>query len=143
MQMQQGVVVTPENESQDADTMLMRLEGNAIYVADQKPGKEIKATVVNLKSPGYVVVHEVDNGKPGKVVGNSDLLPAGEHQKVSITLGSSYEDGAKLIAMLHVDDGDSSFDAAKDAPAQDESGQTVMMEFAMSVDALENPEIAF
>jgi len=143
MSMNNSESITPEDEGQGADTMLMRLEGNAIYVAPQKPAAEIKVTVVNLKEAGYVVVHEVEDGKPGKIVGSSAILPSGEHQMVPVTLASSYEDGAKLVAMLHVDNGDSSFDAANDLPAKDEFQNVVQMEFDISVDAPENPIIAF
>lgn len=143
MSQQSSTEVISDEGGDVGNSMLMRLEDNAIYVADQKPGAEIKATVVNLKEAGYVVVHEIVDGKPGKIVGSSDLLPAGEHQAVSITLASAYEDGVRLIAMLHNDNGDSSFSAESDLSVKNKSGEVIMMEFGISLDASDNPVVNF
>ena len=93
---------------------------NAIYVAEQAPSQTISVEVVYLEQPGFVVIHENSNEKPGKILGVSGLLPTGETKdSLQISLSRSTVDGETIYAMLHHDDGDNIFDAAKDKPALD------------------------
>ncbi len=115
------------------------VDNNAIYVDDQLPGRSVSIAVVRLEKPGFVVIHEDNVSKPGKILGTSGALPAGEIKNITpIVLSRMTKDGETLYAMLHLDDGDGVFDSAKDKPALDSlSGQPVMMIFTASLDASE------
>ncbi len=112
---------------------------NAIYIAEQAPGENITVSVVHFETPGFVVIHEDTNGVPGKILGASGLLPSGETKNAPpIALSRATKDGETLYAMIHLDNGDGKFDAAKDNPAQDKiGGAPVMMIVEVSQDAAE------
>jgi len=100
---------------------------NAIVVKDQKPGDEAMIDDVSIEAKGYVVVHEDDNGKAGKIVGMSGLLNAGETRSVPVKM--KIHAGLSHWAMLHIDNGDGVFDAKQDLPLKDENGEFVMKSF--------------
>lgn len=112
---------------------------NAIYVADQVPGKSVKVSFASLEVPGFIVIHEDASGAPGKILGESALLPAGENKNLpSIPLSRMTKDNETFYAMLHLDNGDGQFDATEDKPAQDKlDGAPVMMIFTVDADAEE------
>ncbi len=112
---------------------------NAIYVAEQSPSRIVSVAVVRLEKVGFVVIHEDNAGKSGKILGASGALPAGETKNLTpITISRTTVDGETLYAMIHLDDGDGTFDATKDEPAQDSlGGEPVMMIFTVSLDASE------
>ncbi|MDO8574270.1 MAG: hypothetical protein Q7R86_01445 [bacterium] len=112
---------------------------NAIYAAEQAPGENITVSVVHFETPGFVVIHEDTSGVPGGVLGASGLLPSGETKNTPpIALSRTTKDSETLYAMLHLDDGDGVFDAAKDNPARDSvSAEPVMMIIEISQDAAE------
>ena len=55
-----------------------------------------------LDKPGYVVIHQDADGKPGSVIGNSELLSE-EVGNLKVSIDSS-KAGTKVFAMLHYDD---------------------------------------
>lgn len=111
---------------------------NAIYVAEQAPGQSASVGVARLAQPGFVVIHEDQAGAPGAILGQSGLLAAGESENVSITLTRATQDQETLYAMIHLDNGDGSFDPAQDVPATDSTGGgPVMMMFTVSIEASE------
>lgn len=112
-----------------------RLGPNAVYVADQRPGRTVIVGVVNLSASGYAVVHRDDDGKPGEEIGRSTLLQAGEHTKVSVALDEAVSDNDQLIVALHRDDGDGRYDAAKDTALQDAAGNDIWMVTMVDVEA--------
>ena len=42
---------------------------NTLFVEDQFPGSIVYLSSVTLAKGGWVVVHEDDSGKPGKIIG--------------------------------------------------------------------------
>lgn len=104
-----------------------RLASDAVYAADQRPGRTVVVGVVNLSVDGYVVVYRENDGKPGKLIGRSALLKAGEHTKVSLTLDEQVMDDDWLVVALWRDDGDQSYDAAKDTAIHDGTGADIWM----------------
>ena len=115
------------------------VSANAMYVADQGPGRVVSMGVVRLEQPGFVAMYEDANAAPGEFLGVSALLPAGESKSPTrITLSRVTTDGEVLYAALYVDDGDGTFDEATDAPALDSTVQEpVMMSFSVAADATE------
>jgi len=81
----------------------------SIAVDEQKvKNDDVVVTRLFLDKPGYVVIHKVVDGKPGPVIGNSELLD-GENSNVNVKV-VDYENENELIAMLHYDDGDSDYE---------------------------------
>ncbi|OGZ10461.1 MAG: hypothetical protein A3D67_03640 [Candidatus Lloydbacteria bacterium RIFCSPHIGHO2_02_FULL_51_22] len=118
---------------------------NAIYVAEQRPGKELIANMVNLASRGYVVIHESLEGTPGPIIGNSELLEKAENNNVRIVLSRPAYDDEELIAMLHSEKEYAGFDPVKDLPIKDTAGNPVHMIFHVSAGAPDpaTVEVAF
>ena len=116
---------------------------SAIYVAEQAPSRALSVAVVRLEEPGFVAVHEDAAGAPGGILGRSEVLPRGETQNVEpIPLSRMTQDGETLYVILHLDDGDGVFDAAKDAPALDPvSGLPVMMIVTIGAESVEPAEV--
>ncbi len=121
------------------DSTGLIVDNNAIYVVEQVPSRTVLVAVVRFAKPGFVAIHENNAGQPGKILGASGVLPAGETKNLTpIMLSRATADGETLYAMLYDDNGDGAFDAAKDKPLLDsESGQPVMMIFSISVGASE------
>ena len=112
---------------------------NAIYVAEQAPSNIVSVAVVRLEKPGFVVIHEDANSAPGKILGASGLLMAGETKdSLQIVLSRPTVDEETVYAMLHFDDGDRTFDATQDRSVFDSmTGEPVMMVVVISKGATE------
>lgn len=123
----------------DGDSAGLIIGENGIYVAEQVPSKNVSVTVVRFDKSGFVVIHEHAKGAPGKILGASSLLIAGETKdSFQIPLSRSTMDGEIVYAMLHLDDGDRLFDATKDKPVLDRiGGEPVMTIVTISKDATE------
>ncbi len=65
-------------------------------------GNEIVIDSLYLDKAGYVVIHKDADGKPGPVIGNSELL-SGEKTNVKVKIDAA-QAGTKVFAMLHYDD---------------------------------------
>jgi len=122
---------------------LVRVGGNAVYMADQRPGVTLKATLVHLEKPGYVVIHENLDGAAGDIVGHSDIIAAGEHNNIPVTMTKEFIPGTLLFAMLHTDDGDGEWQSARDIALAGTSGNIIMMRFMIDINAPENPVVNF
>lgn len=120
---------TPGGEATAAAEPELR---DAIEVADQLADSEVTVDLVELSSPGYAVIHEDADGKPGAVVGFSELLPKGVSEEVLVELNRALEEGERFFAMLHRDDGDLVFAISNDEPVLDEEGTVVMMAFEIT-----------
>ena len=121
---------TEDDSAAESATYLV--SDNAINVDEQKAGSTATISFAALKDSGFVVIHESNNGVPGKVIGSSALLPPGQSNNVPISLSSPLVAGKKYIAMLHLDDGNGVLSETDDAPAKDKDGNVVMMEFEAS-----------
>lgn len=122
------------------NTGFAKLGSNAIYVAEQRPGKVIVINIVNLEFPGYVVIHESKDGKPGAVIGASPLISGLEGKNLKITLNREVKDGEELMAMLHSEKSGSGFDATVDIPVLDSLSNAMGMIFQISASA-PDPEL--
>lgn len=136
----QQVVQAPETSNKTTSAPLMTGK-NAIYVGEQLPSKNITVSLASLEKPGFVVIHESKNGKPGGIIGKSNLLSAGENKNILVDLSRVSRDGEVLFAMIHLDDGDGVFEASKDIPAAGTQGSSIMMEFMIKNDASVTGEI--
>ena len=85
-------------------------ELNIVETEAQKPGDTVTIPRVLLASPGFVMIHESVNGQTGPIVMTGDYLPAGESTDVVVETGRVTRSGEEFFAMLHVDDGNGSYD---------------------------------
>jgi hypothetical protein len=124
-------VNVPENSDQTPVENQQLLPGtsNLINISDQEAGSSVVVDLVVFEKPGFIAVHEDNNGQPGKIVGTSFLVDAGTKQDVVIR--APVAAGKTYYAMLHLDDGDKKFDATKDAAAKDSLGNQIMMKFSV------------
>ena len=104
----------------------------SIAVNDQ-PVKDgvVKATKVMFDKSGFVVIHKVVDGKPGSVIGNSDILQKGEFSNVEVSV-TDYENENELIAMLHYDDGDSIYEFPGDDAPTTLDDKVVLTKFSLT-----------
>lgn len=104
---------------------------NELEIVDQVVGtRTVTAASVFLENPGYIAIHgSLADGTPGAVLGSSELLPAGQSRNVSIPLSSGLVADRDYIAMLHIDNGDGTFNAAADLAARDSGGNEVRTTF--------------
>ena len=109
--------------------------GNAVAVADQPLGEGDTVTIASVTSDtaGWLVIHAQADGKPGPILGQSQVV-AGENSDVVVEIDPA---GATktLYAMLHVDagvEGEFEFPGGADGPATDADGNVVTPSFALT-----------
>jgi len=104
------VATTPSSISADEQSS----DGSTIVVAS-----------INLPSAGFIAVHADADGAPGPVIGNSELLPAGESTDVIVTLDTPLAASGTVFPMVHIDiDGDGVYDFAPPDETTDSPGTT-------------------
>ena len=90
---------------------------------------------VTLGKPGFVAIHEMQNGEAGGVLGASSLLPAGTHTNVAISLSRKTTVGETIIAKIYNDNGDSQFDPNSDEAVKDSGGNAVKAQTQVTAEA--------
>lgn len=101
---------------------------NAIYISEQTSGDSVSVQIVRLKNPGFVAVYEDFESKPGKILGVSGLIEAGEKENLPpIILSRPTKGGETIYAILYLDDGDGRFDMVNDEQVIDPIGKIPMM----------------
>jgi len=108
---------------------------NRVVVTDQFPGNIVYLSSVQLTQPGWVVIHKDNAGTPGAIIGSA-YFPKGINPG-KITLTTPTVEGGIYYAMIHADNGDKVFDAAKDLPLKDASGNIIMKLFRASTSVTE------
>ena len=120
----QPSIITPAPEQVVVETK------PSIAVEEQKVENDnVVVTRLFLDKSGYVVIHKVADGKPGAVIGNSELLD-GENSNVNVKV-SDYENENELIAMLHYDDGDGNYEFPGDDTPTKVDDKVVLQKFIL------------
>lgn len=121
----QPTIITP------APTDQVVVETKPSIAVDEQKVENDNVVVARLflDKPGYVVIHKVADGKPGPVIGNSELLN-GENSNVEVKV-SDYENEDELIAMLHYDDGDSDYEFPGDDTPTKVDDKVVLQKFTL------------
>lgn len=117
----------------------MMVENNSIAVSGQGETNILVASMIVITNPGYVVVHEDNNGQPGKIIGVSKLIGPGMVHGVSIQLSRNAIAGEKLYAMLHKDNGDKTY-SDTDIPVTGKNGEPIMMEVIVKTGIQTQPD---
>jgi len=115
---------------QDGTTLSDTVEGRfragssaSVTFDDQgSDGQSVTVDSVTTSDGGFVAIHRDDAA--GDIVGTSDYVESGSESNVEITLDEPLTDSAQLTAVVHQDDGDSSFNVADDE-AYTEAGSAV------------------
>ena len=122
--------VTVEDTSTDGDvtdTVVSFVPANSISPTLQSEGAVATIDFALLGEAGYVVVHRAtEDDTPGTIIGNSELLPAGSSESITITLSEDIEGGDVLFFMLHNDDGNGTYEfPGPDTPVTTTDGQPI------------------
>lgn len=118
-----------------------KLAANAIYVPEQQLGNTVIITNVNIVPEGYVVVYTTENGKADQILGFADLAEGAQLKNVEVKLSRDMKDGEELIAQLHADNGDDTFDVMTDSPVTDFADNALSMTFYAMVDASDPADV--
>lgn len=87
-------------------------------------GRAVSVTSVLLgKGPAWLVITDLG----GNVVGLEEVSP--RTQPVTVKLQPPLAVSQELVATLHLDDGDGTFDTQRDRPMVDEEGEQVSEDF--------------
>ncbi len=81
-----------------------------VNLAENVTGNFAVVTNAKLAKAGYVVIYRVNSNSDSEVLGNSALLTAGTHNNIRIQLSEVASKQQSLIAVLHEDDGDGTFE---------------------------------
>lgn len=103
-------------------------------------GTTVTVATITLPAPGFIAIHSGAAGKPGPVIGHSDLLPAGESSDVVVTLDEPLTGDAAVFPMAHVDvdeNGNYDFmppDITTDSPAATDAGEVAVVRLQVTVE---------
>jgi len=97
-----GCVGQPTTETTTTTTTIAIRQASITVSSQSLVGDEVVVDSLYLDKSGYLVIHKDVDGKPGPVIGHSDLL-SGEKTNVKIKIDAS-QAGTKVFAMLHYDD---------------------------------------
>ena len=101
-------------------------EINAVVTEDQDSGSTILISDVSLAEGGFVVMHDDQSGFPMDILGVSEYLAPGVYKSVTVPLVIRSIPGDKMIAAIHLDNGDGSFAPADDHSIQDIEGNNIL-----------------
>lgn len=102
-----------------------------ISVNKHTPAASAVIDAVNLANPGFVAIHENQNGAPGPILGISELLPKGAHENIVISLSRKTVSGEELFAKVYADNGDAKFDSS-DQEVKETNGNPLTAQFLVS-----------
>lgn len=126
----------PRAATSTGTSLGMYAEKNALVTTGQRPGTAVTVEKVLLDQPGYAVVHEEKDGKPGAVIGASAFLEKGEHSDVEVKLGRGTRDGETLVVMIHAEkNSNKTFEESADPPTESVLGGPIMAELVIDINA--------
>ncbi len=115
-------------------TPLVLTGENSVTVDDQLPGNSVVVKDVKLRKAGWVAIHEVADGQPGRVLG-AQWFPAGESTGTVALLRPTVDAGT-YFAVLHTDDSPNEgriFDPKVNVVMVDDAGEPIMAQFLTTV----------
>ncbi|MDO8435916.1 MAG: hypothetical protein Q7S82_00825 [bacterium] len=101
----------------------LQKENSFIFTAEYSKDNFEVIEVAHIDKPGYVVVHENNNGTPGEVLGVSGLI-TGTNYDIEIPIDSR-QSTTSVITKLYYDNGDSVFDVKSDVPVESDSATII------------------
>lgn len=123
----------------------VEVEVGSITVTDQSDLNQVVLERVELSEGGFVTIHEsltaAGGGAPAAIIGTSAYLEPGTHENVGINLTQEMVPGFPYITILHVDNGDQSYETNDDLPAM-VNGEVVRPNFTAAPELVETDEDA-
>ncbi len=111
-------------------TNFLEKGGNTIVITNQAVGEyTVSVEKVVLSQEGYIVIFNDNDGVPGDIIGESELID-GEQGQVQVTLSRVLGEDEVYYAMLFHDDGDGLFREIKDTQVITTDEMVVLMSFA-------------
>ncbi len=107
---------------------------NTLTLTKFSPGSTVSVESANLSTAGFIVVHEDKDNQPGVVIGNSQLLTAGSHSSIDISLTRPIVTDETIYVMIHTDNGDGTFNATTDRVANDNQGNPAIIDFRVGLE---------
>ena len=104
------------------DAVGIRSESSSqFFVPAQNGSGNAMVDQVIMNEPGFIVIREVINDRPGQIIEVSNFLTGGVHTNISIGLGGVQDtgdtpSGSELVAVVYADDGDGGFNPFLDTP---------------------------
>jgi len=126
-----GLVFYRNSSTQNAQAPTSEAPTDLVEVRNNPPGDSVVIPHVVLSEPGFVMIHESDNGRTGAIVMTGDYLPAGESKDVVVHTGIETKSGESYFAMLHADNGNGKYDNPGVDPPVVLSGEIVQEEFSI------------
>lgn len=123
-----GFLIFPGNEQDSRDSSVSETKSNWLLVMNpQEASDGVLVSEVVMDRPGFVVLREVINEKPGQIVEVSEHLEAGPYTEIIInlpsdTLTDEIDSSGELplsndlVAIVYEDDGDKGFNPSFDKP---------------------------
>ena len=94
-----GAMMYRGSNDQTAQQGIVVGDQNALTINDQDPNSvAVLVSSASLREPGFIVIRDDSQGKPGAIMANSALLQLGEHKNVSIIM--QLKPGATYYGML-------------------------------------------
>lgn len=123
------ILIVTFGQSRENDTTVFdnTKEVTSVFsISPQSEVRTIRVDKITLEKPGFIVISEVINKKPGQIVEISKYLSSGTHENVEIPLGierqSKQVDTSggfpvtnELVAVVYTDDGDRGFNPNLDS----------------------------
>lgn len=103
--------------------------GNTVYLENQTAGQStVKIGFAMFADSGFVVIHEDNNGTPGKIIGSSALIRKRADQ-IMIQISPPLKKDQVYYAALHRDNGDATFKETDNRFLDDTDGDVTLMSF--------------
>lgn len=119
---------SPSTDTENKDISKEVVNNINVVINDQKPGGVVFVTSATLSTPSFIVIHEITvNGNLGKMIGYK-YFPKGTNPG-KIDVSPETLEGRSYVALIHIDNGDNSFDMNADKPATDRSGKPITVVF--------------
>lgn len=107
--------------------------------AQSSDGADFVVASVTLPAPGFVGVHADNGGKPGPIIGHSELLPAGDSTDVVVSFDEALTASGTIYPMAHIDVNDNGIyefngsDVTTDQPATTADGMVAVVGIELTV----------
>lgn len=131
---------TGDNDTAQQDTN--DTAQNDVVIRGNEAGDTVVVERAQLASNGFVVIYVMDSAGNTEVVGTSRFLSAGTHTDVIIELDESVAADATLVAVLHEDNGDESFDSETDGYLLEDGAVVVDADVVGVVETEEDASLA-
>lgn len=109
------VVTTP---ARDVQAPVRPLGEDDVRIDPQSPSETVIIRESQFSKRGFIVIHLDEAGKPGKILGVSDVQSVGHHGETWISVSPSLQQGKTYFATLRHDNGDNRYDPTKDEPVK-------------------------